>query len=360
MSAAYVYRGRCDIKILPSVFDLVFMQKTVSGLLAITCLACFSLANASSGARVTAVASPAWIHQGEDRIELAAGREIAIGERVTIGENGRIEIELWSGVRLRVFPESQISVISGENADLPPLLKLQLGRICLESTPASGGDTNFGLDVDSLLLVRIQQYGHICASKQEDISVINLRAGSVQIDNKVDPGIVILSEAGTVFQMNDDGAYQLLSLVDESEVADMHQQPPAAEQQQPDAEVKIDAQQEAAAQAGASSQAASENEAAEPVENASTAPAATDDYVYTVYLFSTRSQEVAERVNREFQSAGHETRILVRQGEDPARYRIAVSGFESHQSASEFAASMVGKLGIRDTWIGKDRPAAIE
>jgi hypothetical protein len=238
MSAAYVYRGRCDIKILPSVFDLVFMQKTVSGLLAITCLACFTLANASSGARVTAVASPAWIHQGEDRIELAAGREIAIGERVTSGENGRIEIKLWSGVRLRVFPESQISVFSGENAGLPPLLKLQLGRICLESTPASSGDTNFGLDVDSLLLVRIQQYGHICASKQEDISVINLRAGSVQIDNKVDPGIVILSEAGTVFQMNDDGAYQLLSLVDESEVADMHQQPfigaPAAEQQQPE------------------------------------------------------------------------------------------------------------------------------
>jgi len=362
MSAAYVYRDRCDIKILPSVFDIVFMQKTVSGLLAIICLACCPLANASSSARVTATASPAWIHKGEDRIGLAAGREIAVGDRVTSGENGRIEIELWSRVRLRVYPESEISVMNGGNSDLPPLLKLHLGRICLESPPASSRDTKFGLNVDDLLLVTFQQYGHICASRHEEMSVINLRAGSVQIDNEVEPGIVILSEAGTVFQMDDDGAYQLLSLVDESEVADMHQQPFISAQKaaQPAAGMKMDEQQEVVAEADAITQAISENEPAEAGENTAITPAATDDYVYTVYLFSTRSEEVAERVSREFQKAGHETRILVREGEDPARYRIAVSGFESRESASEFAAAIVGTLGIRDTWIGKDRPAANE
>jgi len=337
------------------------MQKTVSGLLAIFCLTCFALADASSSAHVATVALPAWIQQAESKIDLAAGSEITDGDRVITGNNGRIEIELGSGTRLRIYSDSEISVSNAPDVDAAearPVLKLHRGRICLETPPATRKGNNFKLNLDDLLRATIQQYGHICASRREDLSVINLRAGNVQINNEVDPGIVILSEAGTVFQMDDEGAYQLLSLVDESEVADMHQQPfiTAQEAAQPVSDTNADAQPEVVEETESGTQISSSDDqtgiseaAAEPATKAS-------DYVYTVYLFSTRSEEVAEQVNKKFEQAGHESRILVRKDEDPIRYRIAVSGFESRQSANEFADSMVGKLGIRDTWIGKDRP----
>jgi hypothetical protein len=78
-------------------------------------------------------------------------------------------------------------------------------------------------------------------------------------------------------------------------------------------------------------------------------------YIYTVYLFSTRSEEVAEQVNRKFQGAGHDTQIFVSGTGAESRYRIAVSGFESKQTANNFSDSIVRKLGVTGTWIGRER-----
>ncbi|TNF91296.1 MAG: SPOR domain-containing protein, partial [Gammaproteobacteria bacterium] len=105
------------------------------------------------------------------------------------------------------------------------------------------------------------------------------------------------------------------------------------------------------------SQAESADETA-TAENETTDQSASGSYIYTVYLFSTRSEEAALEANQRFQLAGHDTRIVINEKEEPIRYRIAVSGFTSRESAREFANSIVGTLGIRDTWIGRDRPAA--
>ena len=80
-----------------------------------------------------------------------------------------------------------------------------------------------------------------------------------------------------------------------------------------------------------------------------------NNYIYTVYLFSTRSEDVANEVNQRFQKAGHKSKIITSGKEPSIRYRIAVSGFESRQSAKDFSSSVVGKLGISDSWIGKER-----
>ncbi len=88
-------------------------------------------------------------------------------------------------------------------------------------------------------------------------------------------------------------------------------------------------------------------------------PAAVDptsDYVYTVYLFSTTSEKVADQVNQKFQQAGHESRIIVPTKADITSYRIAVTGFESHQAAQQYAESVTGTLGVSSTWIGRNRP----
>jgi cell division septation protein DedD len=90
-------------------------------------------------------------------------------------------------------------------------------------------------------------------------------------------------------------------------------------------------------------------------EKTPTANENTAGYIYTVYLFSTRFEDVANRVNQKFRKAGHQSEIIVT-GKDPTiRYRIAVSGFESLQSAQEYSSSVVGELGISDSWIGKER-----
>ena len=79
-----------------------------------------------------------------------------------------------------------------------------------------------------------------------------------------------------------------------------------------------------------------------------------------MYLFSTRSQEVAREVDQKLQRAGHDTSIIVSTEGDEERYRIAVTGFSTRQAAREYSDSIVGNHGIRDSWIGRDRPAATE
>ena len=79
----------------------------------------------------------------------------------------------------------------------------------------------------------------------------------------------------------------------------------------------------------------------------------TSDNVFTVYLFSTTSEEVADQVNQKFQQAGHESRIIVAIKANVTRYRIGVTGFESRQAAQQYAESITGSLGVTSTWIGR-------
>ena len=74
-----------------------------------------------------------------------------------------------------------------------------------------------------------------------------------------------------------------------------------------------------------------------------------------MYLFSTRSQQVADDVNQRFHDAGHKTRIIVNESEAVTRYRVAMPGFGNRAEAQAFAGAMVGKHGIGSTWIGRQR-----
>ena len=103
----------------------------------------------------------------------------------------------------------------------------------------------------------------------------------------------------------------------------------------------------------------SESEAG-PTNDAEPIPAVVNpagDYVYTLYLFSTTSEKVADEVNQKFQQAGHESRIIVASKADVTSYRIVVSGFESRQAAQQYAESITGQFGVTDTWIGRKRQA---
>ena len=80
---------------------------------------------------------------------------------------------------------------------------------------------------------------------------------------------------------------------------------------------------------------------------------ASTEYEYTVYLFSTRSVEIADKTNKRFQEAGYQTQIYEHDTDGVIRYRIALPGFETRLAAKEFSDLIIGKLGVSDTWVGK-------
>ena len=77
--------------------------------------------------------------------------------------------------------------------------------------------------------------------------------------------------------------------------------------------------------------------------------------MYTVYLFSSQSQENADRLNQKLRDAGHPTEIIVSDDGETVRYRVAGTGFGTRQAAQQFSDSVVGKHGIRDSWIGRSK-----
>ena len=76
--------------------------------------------------------------------------------------------------------------------------------------------------------------------------------------------------------------------------------------------------------------------------------------IYSVYLFSSRSAEVSDSVNQRFRNAGYESQVYKVSAGAEIHYRVAVSGFPSRAAAQKFADSIVGRLGVSDTWIGRD------
>ena len=316
------------------------MQITVPGLIAILGLTLVSTVSASPVGRVTALASPVWLHQGDEKRRLTANDELNVGDSIVTGDRGQAEIQLWSDPILRIYPGTEFSIQAKERStvsstNIPGRLYLQLGKVCARTGPPTSKGRGIDLNVADKMVAVIHQSAHISLSRGEGISSVQLRDGSVEITSSIDQSILVLSEAGIEFTLDDDGSFQLLPPVDdpnataeETFITDTVETGTAV----PDIEASNES--ESKQQAGV--------------------------YVYTLYLFSTRSEDVANQVNTKLQQAGHDARILANENESPARYRIVVSGFDSRQGAEEYAASIVGKLGIRDTWIGKDRPRKVE
>ncbi len=87
---------------------------------------------------------------------------------------------------------------------------------------------------------------------------------------------------------------------------------------------------------------------------ANIADGAGSEYVYTVYLFSTRSADIAGEVSEKFRKLGYDTEVLQTRAESVTRYRVAVTGFSDLDAARDYSESVTGTLGVNKTWIGKN------
>jgi hypothetical protein len=196
------------------------------------------------------------------------------------------------------------------------------------------------------MFAAMQHQCEFCVLRQDGMSSIVLRSGSVQVTHSVDPNIIVLSEKGTEFRINDKGSYKLLFPGSDDSLTPEIETPVTVkatiEEESPSDALDVDDGKIVT------------SEEVTKAETRLTTQENLSGYIYTVYLFSTRDEDVAEEVNRKFQEAGHDTRIYVSETDSVTRYRIAVPGFKSAQAAQMFSDSVVGKLGIRDTWIGKE------
>ena len=77
---------------------------------------------------------------------------------------------------------------------------------------------------------------------------------------------------------------------------------------------------------------------------------------YALYLFSSRSAEVAEAISRQLQTAGVGARVYAVDTGAEVRYRVAVPGFETRGAAETFSESVIGRFGITDAWVGSGNP----
>ena len=340
--------------ILGIVYKLIFprMQKTALNLVALGCIVCFSPADASSVAKVTALQSSAWVQQANNKVELKRGNDLEIGDHIITSDTGRVDMQLWSNATLRLYTNSEIRLQANKNTELnapdnQPLLYVHKGKVCVDYKPQPSSQNKFELNIGNTIVTARHHHSYICVLREDGWSFVNLRDGSVQISHSIAPSMIILSESGTELRINDDGSYELLK-------------PGAADSITPEDDKPFITETEIKTAGPVDIPAAVEDDivaAQENVKNES--KPATDEntsgYIYTVYLFSTSFEETANKVNQKFQKAGHESEIIVIGQDASIRYRVGVSGFETRQAAREFSNSVIGKLGISSTWIGKDR-----
>lgn len=318
------------------------MHKILITFIALIGITGISPVNASPIATIIKLRPPVWIQQNDIKTELGQNSVLKDGDQIITGGTGRVELLLWSNVRLQLDANSAIRILARQksgvaNSDNQPELIIQKGRGCIKFISQPVTLKKFRLNIGNTMFAALHPHVDICAQREDGISSVILRGGSVQVTHSVDPNLIILSEAGTEFRINDNGSYELLV-------------PGSASSLTPQTKSSL------------STLAVPDTDVDDAIASEATTTSKTEasgqenlpDYQYTVYLFSTRSEDVAEQVNRKFQAAGHKTQIKVSETDSVTRYRIAVRGFSSAQAAKNYSDSIIGTLGIKDTWIGKE------
>ena len=336
------------------------MQKAVFRFILLTGITCFFPTNAASIATITALKSPVWLQQNETRSEIERNSGLKAGDQIITSVAGRVEMRIWSSTILKLNANSKMTLGTVGNTESSALdnqhdLFIHKGWACVTHTSHLDNDKILKLGIGDTTFVAIHHHGDICVLRDKGMSFVQLRAGSVQVTHSVDPNLIILSVAGSEIKIDDDGVYSLL-FPDNDDYLALEITTPAKTETVNQAVDPVEAVEtvEAIESAETVETIESDTVAVETIAKAESTPTTQNkDYIFSVYLFSTRSEEVAIRVNKKFQAAGHDTQIYENEIDSVTRYRIVVPGFESAQAAKDFSNSMIGKLGIKDTWIGR-------
>ena len=320
--------------------------RSLKRLVVISFIGISSAAASPDIATITAWNSPVWLQQGDSKTRLVGNSKLSIGDSISTGATGRIEMELWGNATLQLNTDSEITIRAEQDKDASrsehhPLLYIHQGRACINYTAPPGSNGQFKLNLGNTMFAAIHHNGAICVLRSSGQNYIKLRAGSVQITHLVDPDMIILSELDSEIHMEDSGSYRLLFPGDDLSALEIEKPfilgPGGAEVTPADISNTGDSGIVVLPETELGTSAKNEGPA----------------YIYTVYLFSTRDEEVAQKVNQKFLKAGQDTQIIENSASSTLRYRVAATGFKSNQAAKDYANSIVGKFGVTGTWIGR-------
>jgi hypothetical protein len=356
------------------------MHKALFRFIALLGISCFTCANASSIATIISLESPVWVQKDNNKTELSNNSRLKVGDNIITGETGRVEMRLWSSTVLQLNADSNITILLEKDSDVAtpydwPRLYLDKGMACINYLSNDDASNGFKLNIGNTMFAVLSSQGDICVTREDGLSSIILITGSVRVTHSVDPNLIVLSEIGTEFRIDDKGSFELLlPSADDSppQVKDPVNTKTAKIKSEPRTEIApakiepvtaetnigkdefddvvgdtpITTEDIPVRHESASAKEAAKVEPKQPMEEG------IYDANYRVYLFSTRSKDVAEEVNQKFQKAGHSTQIYTNKSRSETYYRIAVAGFKTEKTAKKFAQSIVGTLGITGTWIG--------
>ncbi len=330
--------------------------------------ACLPPLQASPVASISLKNPPVWVQRDNLKSDLANSSLLKSGDHIVTGVLGRIEMYLEAGVALQLFANTDIQLLDKSSPgatifDDRADLYIITGRICITLGSPLKPENGFKLGVDNNLFLTIRHVGHFCVSRQDGQSLIELVSGSVHITRAISSDSIVLSEAGTKIRIKDNGSYDWnfpdsgdSSRLENDEAAVNQKETLAGQEVRRIQDDKLLAESkefknQAEVIVKTDKEAVTTDKVGEKqlsIDGEKSAAA-----TYSVYLFSTRSEDVAKQANRKFRAVGYSTQIKVHESEEETRYRIAVTGFKSRQSAKDFSSAIVGKLGVTETWIGK-------
>ncbi len=319
--------------------------------------------------------SPVWVQQNDVITELNNDSKLQGGDLIITGDTGRIEIHLGSNMNLELHENTEIEIPEEEKAEEEKAeaassnraeLYIHGGMVCIDWQSQTGSGNKIRIMVGSEMLLSTHLASEFCVDRKDLFSSVKLFSGGVQISHLVNTEIVVLGEAGTEVRIQHNGSYEWIypdsmnsldptggdTVVDDFETK-LQLENDASQTQTADVPLNLDVPENGEnifdvvdentvlETGGGESESLPLNE-----KNASAS-------AFTVYLFSTRSGEEADKANRKFREAGYSTQIKVYESDSITRYRIIMPGFKSRISAKEFASSIVGKLGVTETWIGE-------
>ena len=322
--------------------DTEYMQKTAFWLLSNIGLFVWANAGAEVAISIQTIEPQVWLQQGDSRSQLFISSHISPGETIITGNSGQVTLQLAEAA-IKVNSNAEVTLVkSNRKTAAMPELHVRRGQLCVQFGTRLNNDAEFKLNIGDTMFVAASLSGEICASRFENKSSIELLKGSIQVTHFVDQSLIILSKPGTKFSIEDSGAYQLVVPgVDEPLISES---------------IAIDTPETTADEAIVIE--AKSNEAKSyPVIDSLPEPAlekGKPEHIYTVYLFSGSSEESAQNANRMFLDAKYKTQVITSADGGIIRYRVGASGFKSRQAAQSFSSSIVGKLGVKDTWIRKE------
>ncbi len=289
-----------------------------------------------------------WLQRYEAKSELDFDSTPRAGDRLITDETGRIELRLGADTIVQVNANSEVTIAIDKSSSVKgrPEVQVHSGRACINYTAVSDIESGLNVVVGDTLMAEINIRGDICLWRGDVLSAVRLRDGTVRITHALDRNIVVLSSIGSEYFAVDGGEFKLVSPGVDALVNSGIEQPFAVD-------VPPLADEAAGNSAQANASGGAKDETAR-LDSESPAELAGPVETFSVYLFSSRSPDAAGGVNQQFRSAGFDSQVIKVSDGSEFRYRVAVSGFPSREAAQKFADSIVGRLGISETWIGRD------